>query len=96
MEAGQTVEAVRDRFAVEHDAGGGEGAHGIRDGWSTLTRDSSSEVAETMVLPELAASLNGRGCGPSCLIREKSLPSSVRRLVSARTGVAMARMKPHG
>src|SRR5215207_6869044 len=29
VEAGQAIEAVRDRFAVKHDAGGGEGAHGV-------------------------------------------------------------------
>ena len=51
VEAGQTVEAVRDRFAVEHDAGGGEGAHDIRDG-DEVTRPVAAQKRSLQHLRE--------------------------------------------
>ena len=51
VEAGQTVETVRDRFAVEHDAGGGEGAHDIRDG-DEVTRPVAAQKRSLQHLRE--------------------------------------------
>jgi hypothetical protein len=72
VEAGQTIEAVRDRFAVKHDAGGGEGAHGIGHRHevtrpvTAVARKVHPLIADVQAsgansLRQIAAKLNQRG-----------------------------------
>ena len=82
VEAGQTIEAMRNSFAVKHDAGGGEGAHCIRDG-DEVTRPVAA-IARPQVHP--FAVLMGEDAEP--IVLEFVEPAVALRHLGGEDGLA--------